>query len=171
VGLNIPVTARFSTVIGELGSADTARDIHGFAVKLKTDEGIWDWVFLNTPTFFIRDPAKYPELVHAAKKSPQSNLPDADMTWVFSHSSILEIDISSVSKDFLSQNPETIHQVMMLFSDRGTPDGFHRQHGFGGTTFKWCRDDGSFVYVKVHVLSDQGVKVHMSLVQLTTSDF
>ncbi|KAF8343246.1 catalase [Amanita rubescens] len=141
VGLKIPVTARFSTVIGELGSADTARDIHGFAVKLKTDEGIWDWVFLNTPTFFIRDPAKYPELIHAAKKNPQTNLPDADMTW-----------------DFLSQNPETIHQVMMLYSNRGTPDGFHRQHGFGGTTFQFCRDDGSFSYVKIHVLSDQGVK-------------
>jgi len=66
-----------------MGSADTARDIHGFAIKLKTDQGNLDWVLLDTPTFFIRDPGKYPDLVHATKKNPQTNLKDPDMFWVF----------------------------------------------------------------------------------------
>jgi len=100
-----------------------------------------DWVFLNTPTFFIRDPGKYPDLVHATKRNPRSNLKDPDMFW-----------------DFFSSNPETVHQIMMIFSDRGTPDGFHQQHGFGGTTFKWCKEDGTFHYVKVHVKYEDGVK-------------
>ncbi|KAJ7626526.1 catalase [Mycena polygramma] len=137
----VPATVRFSTVAGESGSADTARDVHGFSIKLKTDQGILDWVLLNTPTFFIRDPAKYPDLVHATKRNPRTNLKDPDMYW-----------------DFFSSNPETVHQIMMIFSDRGTPDGFHQQHGHGGTTFKWCKEDKTFTYVKVHVKREGGVK-------------
>lgn len=76
------VTARFSTVGGEAGSADTARDPRGFALKLRTDEGNWDWVFNNTPVFFIRDPAKFPHFIHTQKRHPQSHLKDADMFWV-----------------------------------------------------------------------------------------
>jgi catalase len=81
-GAKVDATVRFSTVAGELGSADTARDIHGFAIKLKTDQGNLDWVLLDTPIFFIRDPGKYPDLVHATKKHPQTNLKDPDMFWV-----------------------------------------------------------------------------------------
>ncbi|KAH9953690.1 catalase [Russula dissimulans] len=141
VGKKVDATVRFSTVAGEMGSADTARDTHGFAIKLKTEQGILDWVFLNTPVFFIRDPGKYADLVHATKRNPQTNLKDHDILW-----------------DFFSQNPETIHQVMILFSSRGTPDGFHQQHGHGGTTFKLVKEDESFHYVKFHVRRAAGVK-------------
>ncbi|KJA17240.1 hypothetical protein HYPSUDRAFT_70890 [Hypholoma sublateritium FD-334 SS-4] len=141
VGKKVRVTARFSTVGGEAGSADTARDPRGFALKLRTDEGNWDWVFNNTPVFFIRDPAKFPHFIHTQKRHPQSHLKDADMFW-----------------DYLSQNPESIHQIMILFSDRGTPDGYHQQHGYSGHTFKWLKDDGSFVYTQVHLRVDGGFK-------------
>ncbi|PPQ73471.1 hypothetical protein CVT26_010170, partial [Gymnopilus dilepis] len=138
----IPCTVRFSTVGGESGSADTARDPHGFAIKLKTEQGNLDWVCLNTPTFFIRDPAKYPDLTHATKRNPQTNLKDHDMFW-----------------DFFSRNPETVHQIMMLFSDRGTPNGFHQQHGHAGTTFKFVKENAngttSFTYYKLHVRTSE----------------
>ncbi|KAF8737448.1 hypothetical protein AX14_012838 [Amanita brunnescens Koide BX004] len=134
VGNRAEATVRFSTVGGESGSADTARDPRGFAIKLKTEEGNWDWVFNNTPVFFIRDPAKFPHFIHTQKRNPETHLKDANMFW-----------------DYLSQNPESIHQILILFSDRGTPNGYHNQHGYSGHTFKWSKDDGSFVYVKVHV--------------------
>jgi len=137
----VRVTARFSTVGGESGSADTARDPRGFALKLRTDEGNWDWVFNNTPVFFIRDPAKFPHFIHTQKRDPQTHLKDADMFW-----------------DYLGQNPESIHQIMILFSDRGTPDGYHQMHGYSGHTFKWLKADGSFVYVQTHVRADGGFK-------------
>ncbi|KAJ3567905.1 hypothetical protein NP233_g6058 [Leucocoprinus birnbaumii] len=140
-GKKVRVTARFSTVGGESGSADTARDPRGFALKLRTEEGNWDWVFNNTPIFFIRDPAKFPHFIHTQKRNPQTHLKDPDMFW-----------------DYLSQNPESIHQMMILFSDRGTPDGYFQQHGYSGHTYKWCKDDGSFVYVQVHVRADGGFK-------------
>jgi catalase len=82
VGKKVRATVRFSTVGGESGSADTARDPRGFAIKLRTDEGNWDWVFNNTPVFFIRDPAKFPHFIHAQKRDPQTHLKDADMFWV-----------------------------------------------------------------------------------------
>jgi catalase len=104
-GLRTPVFVRFSTVGGEKGSADTARDPRGFAVKFYTDQGNWDMVGNNTPVFFIRDPLKFPDFIHTQKRHPQTNLKDSDMFW-----------------DFLSLVPESIHQVMILFSDRGTPD-------------------------------------------------
>ncbi|RDB26839.1 Catalase [Hypsizygus marmoreus] len=141
VGKKVRATVRFSTVGGESGSADTARDPRGFAIKLRTEEGNWDWVFNNTPVFFIRDPAKFPHFIHTQKRDPQTHLKDPDMFW-----------------DYLGQNPESIHQIMILFSDRGTPDGFHQQHGYSGHAFKWLKDDGSFVYVQVHVRVDSGFK-------------
>ena len=82
VGKKVRATVRFSTVGGESGSADTARDPRGFAIKLRTDEGNWDWVFNNTPVFFIRDPAKFPHFIHTQKRNPQTHLKDADMFWV-----------------------------------------------------------------------------------------
>ncbi|EMD36620.1 hypothetical protein CERSUDRAFT_84800 [Gelatoporia subvermispora B] len=141
VGNKARATVRFSTVGGESGSADTARDPRGFAIKLRTEEGNLDWVFNNTPVFFIRDPAKFPHFIHTQKRDPQTHLKDADMFW-----------------DYLSQNPESIHQVMILFSDRGTPDGYHHMHGYSGHTFKFVNKDGNFHYVQVHLIKDGGAK-------------
>ena len=104
-GIHTPVFLRFSTVGGERGSADTQRDPRGFAIKFYTEEGNWDMVGNNTPVFFIRDPTKFPDFIHTQKRNPQSNLKDPDAFW-----------------DFLSLVPESIHQVSILFSDRGTPD-------------------------------------------------
>jgi catalase len=104
-GTRTPVFLRFSTVGGERGSADTLRDPRGFAVKFYTEEGNWDMVGNNTPVFFLRDPIKFPDFIHTQKRHPQSNLKDPDAFW-----------------DFLSLVPESIHQVSILFSDRGTPD-------------------------------------------------
>ncbi|KII85564.1 hypothetical protein PLICRDRAFT_116086 [Plicaturopsis crispa FD-325 SS-3] len=141
VGAKARTSIRFSTVGGESGSADTARDPRGFAIKIRTDEGNLDWVFNNTPVFFIRDPVKFPHFIHTQKRDPQTHLKDADMFW-----------------DYLSQNPESIHQVMILFSDRGTPDGYHNEHGYSGHTLKFVKKDGSFTYVQVHVRADGGFK-------------
>ncbi|EJF63962.1 catalase [Dichomitus squalens LYAD-421 SS1] len=141
VGKKAPLTIRFSTVGGESGSADTARDPRGFAIKIKTEEGNLDWVFNNTPVFFIRDPAKFPHFIHTQKRDPQTHLKDADMFW-----------------DYLSQNPESIHQVMILFSDRGTPVGYHNMHGYSGHTLKFVNAEGKFHYVQVHVRKDGGFK-------------
>jgi catalase len=141
VGKKVRATVRFSTVGGESGSPDTARDPRGFAIKLKTDEGNLDWVFNNTPVFFIRDPAKFPHFIHTQKRDPQTHLKDPDAFW-----------------DYLSQNPESIHQVMILFSDRGTPDGYHNEHGYSGHTFKFVKEDGSFFYTQIHVRADGGFK-------------
>ncbi|KIJ60733.1 hypothetical protein HYDPIDRAFT_31956 [Hydnomerulius pinastri MD-312] len=141
VGQKVRTTARFSTVGGESGSADTARDPRGFALKLRTEEGNLDWVFNNTPVFFIRDPAKFPHFIHTQKRDPQTHLKDADMFW-----------------DYLSQNPESAHQIMILFSDRGTPDGYHNMHGYSGHTYKLVKDDGSWVYTQIHLIADGGFK-------------
>lgn len=141
VGNRARTTIRFSTVGGENGSADTVRDPRGFAVKIRTDEGNLDWVFNNTPVFFLRDPAKFPHFIHTQKRDPQTHLKDPDMFW-----------------DYLSQNPESIHQVLILFSDRGTPDGFHNMHGYSGHTYKFVREDGEWVYVQVHIRADGGFK-------------
>jgi catalase len=140
-GTKAPLTIRFSTVGGESGSADTARDPRGFAIKIKTQEGNLDWVFNNTPVFFIRDPAKFPHFIHTQKRDPQTHLKDPDMFW-----------------DYLSQNPESVHQVMILFSDRGTPDGFHQMHGYSGHTFKFVSEEGKVTYVQIHLRADKGFK-------------
>lgn len=141
IGKRTPVAARFSTVGGEKGSADSARDPRGFAVKFYTEEGNWDMVGNNTPIFFIRDGVKFPTFIHTQKRNPRTNLKDATMFW-----------------DFLSSNQESIHQVMYLFSDRGTPVSFRYQNTYSAHTFKFTKPDGSFKYVKLHFLSDQGCK-------------
>jgi len=98
-------------------------------------------VFNNTPVFFIRDPAKFPHFIHTQKRDPQTHLKDPDMFW-----------------DYLTQNPESAHQVTILFSDRGTPDGYHNMHGYSGHTFKFVKDDGSWVYAQIHLRADGGFK-------------
>lgn len=132
VGNTVDATARFSTVGGETGSADTARDPRGFSVKLRTEEGNWDHVYNNTPVFFLRDPIKFPHFIHTQKRDPQTNLKDNDMFW-----------------DYLSQNPEAFHQVMILFGDRGVPDGYRFMHGYAGHTHKLVNANGEFVYGQV----------------------
>ncbi|KAA8893242.1 catalase-like domain-containing protein [Sphaerosporella brunnea] len=139
IGKKTRCLARFSTVGGEKGSADSARDPRGFAVKFYTEEGNYDWVFNNTPIFFLRDPAKFPVFIHTQKRNPQTNLKDATMFW-----------------DYLSQNQEAIHQVMHLFSDRGTPRSFRHMNGYSGHTYKFTKPDGSFRYVQIHLKTDQG---------------
>ena len=133
--------ARFSTVGGEKGSADTARDPRGFALKFYTDEGNWDLTGNNTPVFFIRDPLKFPDFIHTQKRDPETNLKSATMMW-----------------DFWSLSPESLHQVTILFSDRGTPDGFRYMHGYGSHTFSMINAQNERVWVKFHVRTLQGIK-------------
>lgn len=141
VGKKTDMVVRFSTVGGERGSADTARDPRGFALKFYTQHGNYDMVGNNTPVFFIRDGIKFPDFIHTQKRNPMSNLKDADMFW-----------------DFLSLTPESIHQVTILFSDRGTPDGFRHMHGFSSHTYMWYNAKGEHFWIKWHFLTNQGIK-------------
>ena len=141
VGNTCPLFARFSTVGGEHGSADTARDPRGFAVKFYTEEGNWDMVGNNTPTFFIRDPIKFGDFIHTQKREPGSNLHSATMMW-----------------DFWSLSPESLHQVTILFSDRGIPDGYRFMHGYSSHTFSLINSAGELFYCKWHFKSNQGIK-------------
>lgn len=141
VGKKTPLAVRFSTVGGESGSADTARDPRGFAVKFYTEEGNWDLVGNNTPIFFIRDPMLFPSFIHTQKRNPATHCKDPDAMW-----------------DFISLRPETTHQVSFLFGDRGTPDGYRFMNGYGSHTFKTVNDQGVPVYVKWHFKTDQGIR-------------
>ncbi|OCF32087.1 catalase [Kwoniella heveanensis BCC8398] len=143
-GTKCPLTVRFSTVGGESGSADLARDPRGFSVKFKTQEGNWDFVANNTPVFFLRDPAKFPHFIHTQKRHPATHLTGADDSTMF--------------WDYLSQNPESIHQVMILMGDRGIPQGWRFMHGYYGHTLKIVNKDGDWVYAQFHLISDQGIK-------------
>lgn len=140
VGKKTPISIRFSTVGGESGSADTARDPRGFAIKFYSQEGNWDMVGNNTPIFFLRDPILFPSFIHTQKRNPATHLGDPDMFW-----------------DFISLRPETVHQVSFLFSDRGTPDGYRHMNGYGSHTFKNVNAKGEAVYVKYHFKTDQGI--------------
>lgn len=141
VGKKTDLFMRFSTVGGERGSADTLRDPRGFAIKFYTEDGNYDLVGNNTPIFFIRDGIKFPDFIHTQKRNPRTHLKDPNMFW-----------------DFLSLTPESLHQVMRLFSNLGTPDGFRHMNGFGSHTFMWYNQKGEYVWVKYHMLTDQGVK-------------
>ncbi|KAF2454070.1 catalase-like domain-containing protein [Lineolata rhizophorae] len=143
-GKMCPITIRFSTVGGESGSHDLARDPRGFAVKFRTDEGNWDMVANNTPVFFLRDPAKFPHFIHTQKRNPATNLSGADDSTMF--------------WDYFSQNPESIHQVMILMGDRGIPDGYRHMHGYSGHTMKLVNKNGDWVYAQFHMKSKQGAK-------------
>jgi len=141
VGKRTDVFVRFSTVGGEKGSADAARDPRGFAIKFYTEEGNYDLAGNNTPVFFIRDPLKFPDFIHTQKRNPKTNLPDPDMFW-----------------DFLSLTPESIHQVTILFSDRGTPATYRHMNGYSSHTFKWYNEKGEYFWVQYHFKTDQGIK-------------
>ncbi len=132
-----PVFVRFSTVQGERGSKDTARDVRGFAVKFYTDEGNWDLVGNNMPVFFIQDAMKFPDLVHAVKPEPHHGMPQAasahDTFW-----------------DFVSLMPESTHMLMWAMSDRGIPRSYATMQGFGVHTFRMVNAEGDSVFVKFH---------------------
>ena len=141
VGKTTPVFLRFSTVAGEKGSADTERDPRGFAIKFYTDEGIWDLVGNNTPVFFERDPLKFPDFIHSQKRDPQTGYKNPKRMW-----------------DYWAKSPEALHQMTILFSDRGIPDGFRFMHGFGSHTFSFWNQAGERYWVKFHFKSMQGIK-------------
>ncbi len=140
VGKRTDVFVRFSTVGGERGSADSERDPRGFAIKFYTEEGNYDLVGNNTPVFFIRDPLKFPDFIHTQKRNPATNLKDPDMFW-----------------DFLSLTPESIHQVTILFSDRGTPRTYRNMNGYSSHTYMWYNEDGDYVWVQYHFKTEQGI--------------
>lgn len=141
VGKRTPLFIRFSTVAGELGSADTVRDPRGFAVKFYTEEGNYDLVGNNTPVFFVRDAIKFPDFIHTQKRDPQTHLKNPNAVW-----------------DFWSLSPESLHQVTILMSDRGIPATLRHMHGFGSHTFKWVNAEGNTVWVKYHFKTEQGIK-------------
>ncbi len=136
-GKTTPVFVRFSTVAGERGSIDTARDVRGFAVKFYTDEGNWDLVGNNIPVFFIQDAMKFPDLVHAVKPEPHNGMPQAasahDTFW-----------------DFASLSPETTHMLMWVMSDRGLPRSLRMMQGFGVHTYRLVNAQGESHFVKFH---------------------
>ncbi|MDR1038510.1 MAG: catalase [Deltaproteobacteria bacterium] len=132
---------RFSTVGGERGFADADRDPRGFAMKFYTAEGNYDLVGNNTPVFFIRDPMKFPDFIHTQKRRPDNNLHDNNIKW-----------------DFWSLTPESLHQVAILFSDRGVPANFRSMHGFGSHAYMWYNSRNEVFWVKYHVTTNQGIK-------------
>ena len=136
-GKRTPVFVRFSTVAGERGSADTARDVRGFAVKFYTDEGNWDLVGNNIPVFFIQDAMKFPDLIHAAKPEPHNQMPQAatahDTFW-----------------DFVSLMPESTHMLMWIMSDRAIPRSYRMMQGFGVHTFRLVNAQGKSTFCKFH---------------------
>jgi catalase len=141
VGKQTKMFARFSTVGGEKGSADTERDPRGFALKFYTEDGNWDMVGNNTPIFFIKDPKKFSDFIHTQKRDPKTNTKSPTMMW-----------------DFWSLNPESLHQVMFLMSDRGTPHGYRHMHGFSSHTFSFINDKNERHWVKFHFITEQGIK-------------
>lgn len=141
IGKQTKIFIRFSTVGGEKGSADTERDPRGFAIKFYTEDGNWDLVGNNTPVFFIKDPKKFGDFIHTQKREPRNNCKSPTMMW-----------------DFWSLNPESLHQVMILMSDRGTPQGYRHMHGFGSHTFSMINANNEKVWVKFHFKTLQGIK-------------
>ena len=141
VGNQCETFVRFSTVAGELGSADTVRDPRGFAVKFYTEEGNWDLVGNNTPVFFLRDPLKFSDFIHSQKRLPDTGTRDATMQW-----------------DFFSLSPESLHQVTWLFGDRGIPATLRHMNGYGSHTFSLWNARGERFWVKWHLKTMQGIE-------------
>ena len=141
VGKKTDLFMRMSTVAGERGAADAERDIRGFAIKFYTEEGNWDLVGNNTPVFFLRDPLKFPDLNHAVKRDPRTNLRSAKNNW-----------------DFWTRLPEALHQVTVVMSDRGIPATYRHMHGFGSHTFSLINARHQRFWVKFHWTSMQGIK-------------
>lgn len=141
VGKKTEVFARFSTVAGERGAADAERDIRGFSLKFYTEEGNWDMVGNNTPVFFMRDPLKFPDLNHAVKRDPRTNMRSAQSNW-----------------DFWTLLPEALHQITIVMSDRGIPRTYRHMHGFGSHTYSFINANNERFWVKFHFKSRQGIE-------------
>lgn len=141
IGKKTSVFLRFSTVGGEKGSADSERDPRGFALKFYTEDGNWDLVGNNTPVFFIKDPKKFSDFIHTQKRDPRTNMKSPTMVW-----------------DFWSLNPESLHQVMILMTDRGTPNGYRHMNGYGSHTFSMINSNNERHYVKFHFKTAQGIQ-------------
>lgn len=141
IGKKTDMFVRFSSVAGERGAADAERDIRGFAMKFYTEEGNWDLVGNNTPVFFLRDPLKFPDLNHAVKRDPRTNMRSADNKW-----------------DFWTNLPEALHQVTIVMSDRGIPASFRHMHGFGSHTYSFLNANNERFWVKFHFRTQQGIK-------------
>ena len=135
------VFVRFSTVAGERGAADAERDIRGFAIKFYTEEGNWDLVGNNTPVFFLKDPLKFPDLNHAVKRDPRTNMRSPRNNW-----------------DFWTSLPEALHQVTITMSDRGIPYSFRHMNGYGSHTFSLISAKNERFWVKFHLKTQQGIK-------------
>ncbi len=141
IGKQTKMFARFSTVAGERGAADAERDIRGFALKFYTEEGNWDMVGNNTPVFFFRDPLKFPELNHAVKRDPRTNMRSPNNNW-----------------DFWSSLPEALQQVTIIMGDRGIPSSYRHMHGFSSHAYSFINAEGVRHWVKFHFRSQQGIK-------------
>lgn len=141
IGKQTKVFLRFSTVGGEKGSADSERDPRGFAVKFYTEDGNWDLVGNNTPVFFLKDPKKFGDFIHTQKRDPRTNTKSPTMMW-----------------DYWSLNPESLHQVMILMSDRGTPASYRFMNGYGSHTFSFINSNNERFWVKFHFKTAQGIK-------------
>lgn len=143
VGKETELFLRFSTVAGELGAADAERDVRGFAIKFYTDQGNWDLVGNNTPVFFVRDPLKFPDFIHTQKRHPRSNLRSPTAMW-----------------DFWSLSPESLHQVTILFSDRGIPKTLRHMNGYGSHTYSLLNANNERFWVKFHFKTEQGIQFY-----------
>lgn len=141
VGKKTEMLARFSTVAGEHGAADAERDVRGFALKFYTEEGNWDMVGNNTPVFFVKDPYKFGDFIHTQKRDPKTNMRSPKAMW-----------------DFWSLSPESLHQVTILFSDRGLPQGFRFVNGYSSHTYSFINADNERFWVKFHFKTLQGIK-------------
>jgi catalase len=141
IGKKTDMLARFSVVAGERGAADVDRDPRGFALKFYTEEGNWDLVGNNTPVFFMKDPKKFNDFIHSQKRHPFTNMQSQTMQW-----------------DWWSLNPESLHQVIILMSNRGTPYGYRHMNGYGSHTFSMINAEDERHYVKFHFKTDQGIK-------------
>ncbi len=141
VGKKTELFARFSTVAGERGAADAERDIRGFAVKFYTEEGNWDLVGNNTPVFFLKDPLKFPDLNHAVKRDPRTNMRSAKNNW-----------------DFWTLLPEALHQITITMSERGIPLSYRHMNGYGSHTYSMINAKGQRFWVKYHLKTQQGIK-------------
>ncbi|MFJ8066967.1 catalase [Psychrobacillus sp. NPDC096426] len=141
VGKETEMFVRFSTVAGERGAADAERDIRGFSMRFYTEQGNWDLVGNNTPVFFFRDPLNFPDLNHAVKRDPKTNMRSANNNW-----------------DFWTSLPEALHQVTIVMSDRGIPATYRNMHGFGSHTFSMINAENERVWVKFHMRSEQPIE-------------
>ena len=141
VGKKTDLFLRFSTVAGERGAADAERDIRGVAMKFYTEEGNWDLVGNNTPVFFLKDPLKFPDLNHAVKRDPKTNMRSARNNW-----------------DFWTSLPESLHQVTITMSERGIPYSYRHMNAYGSHTYSLINTKNERIWVKFHFKTQQGIK-------------